>query len=148
AQTSMPTARAALAVVVGGDGKNYVIGGSQDLNHGLQTVEAYDPASKTWSCSIGDTSPSCTSNLLAPMPTGRNGGGAAVGGDGRAYNTGGENSGVPSLEAYNFPSPATATATPTSTPTATATPTSTPIPMNTATATPTAVPTATATNTP
>src|SRR5207249_2121084 len=75
----MPTARVFLAAVAGADGRIYAIGGFNyfGLNNGvdavaLNTVEAYNPASNSWS-------------TLAPMPTARGYLAAVAGADGRIY---------------------------------------------------------------
>src|ERR1051325_1966604 len=49
-KTQMPTDRGQLGLAAGNDGKIYAFGG-KSLNFGdeLTTVEAYDPASNTWS---------------------------------------------------------------------------------------------------
>jgi hypothetical protein len=81
---AMPTPRAAFAAVTGLDGRIYAIGG---LRHGnrevdlpstiLATVEAYDPATNTWS-------------TMAPMPTPRYNLTAVVVADGSIYTLGGD----------------------------------------------------------
>jgi N-acetylneuraminic acid mutarotase len=75
----MPTARAGLAAATGPDGRIYAIGGCA-YDHGacrsLKTVEAYDPATNTWS-------------TVASLPTPRDSLAAVTGPDGRIYATGG-----------------------------------------------------------
>jgi N-acetylneuraminic acid mutarotase len=44
----MPTARAYLGAVLGGDGRIYVIGGYNDNGY-LSAVDAYDPSTNAWS---------------------------------------------------------------------------------------------------
>jgi N-acetylneuraminic acid mutarotase len=77
----MPTARIGVTAATGRDGRIYAIGGlrfnintnSQEI---LNTVEAYNPFSNTWS-------------TVAPMPTPRSDPAAATGLDGRIYVFGG-----------------------------------------------------------
>jgi hypothetical protein len=83
----MPTARTRLAVVEGPDGKIYAIGGFNGSS--LATVEAYDPTTNQWTCSIGDLNAGCTASTIPPMPTARDGLGAVVGVDQRIYAIGG-----------------------------------------------------------
>src|SRR5262249_39389593 len=73
----MPTARGDLAAVGGPDGRIYALGGVASFPNFLSTVEAYDPATNTWS-------------RRASMPTARDGLAAASGPDGRIYALGGE----------------------------------------------------------
>ncbi len=55
----MPTARYGLAAAAGSDGLVYAIGGSENSNYGsdnsnyLNTVEAYDPRTDTWTTRAG-----------------------------------------------------------------------------------------------
>lgn len=78
----MPHARSGGAAVTGKDGKIYVVGGGKpdpgDSSNTLypRRVEVYDPKTNTW-------------QVKAPMPTGREGLGAAVGADGTIYAIGG-----------------------------------------------------------
>jgi hypothetical protein len=94
----MPTARDTFGMTLGPDGKIYVIGGStspyDDTPDALTTVEAYDPAKNTWTCSVGDTSPGCTSagSTLAPLPHADRWLGAATGPDGLIHTVGGRSS--------------------------------------------------------
>jgi hypothetical protein len=86
----MPTARGALAAAAGPDGQLYVFGGFTDIRGGiLSTVEAYNPATNSWT-------------TRASMPTARGALAAAAGPDGQLYVFGGGNdSGVLStVEAY------------------------------------------------
>src|SRR5205085_5937940 len=54
----LPTARQRLAAALGGDGRLYALGGYHPSGGYLATVDAYDPATNTWS-------------TAAPLPTGR-----------------------------------------------------------------------------
>jgi hypothetical protein len=74
----LPTARFDLAAVAGSDGRIYAIGGSVGSTPDsiLRTVDAYDPATNSWSA---------VPSLSAP----RTGLAAAVGADGRIYAIGG-----------------------------------------------------------
>jgi N-acetylneuraminic acid mutarotase len=89
----MPTAREGLAAATGPDGRIYAIGGA--INYGstvLSTVEAYTPATNTWS-------------TVAPLPTPRAWLAAAEGSDGLIYAMGGITSNSYNtsavVEAYN-----------------------------------------------
>ena len=85
----MPTARYALAGVLGPDGRIYAIGGYNGSGV-LNTVEAYNPKTNSWTSE-------------APMPTARGYLAAALGPDGRIYAIGGQDrSGniVNTVEAY------------------------------------------------
>lgn len=92
----MPAARTDLAAVAGPDGKIYAIGGWNARNSSndpiaLTSVEAYDPATNTWS-------------PKASMPTARYWLAAATGTDGKIYAIGGENiftQSLQSVEAYD-----------------------------------------------
>jgi Kelch motif len=89
----MPTSRASLAAATGPDGKIYAIGGCAPGNCVRNTtrsdgVEAYNPSTNTWACSVGDPSSRCSSRRIAPMPIAREGMGAATGRDGKIYVTG------------------------------------------------------------
>src|SRR5437016_5632135 len=71
----MPTARAFLAAAAGVDGHIYAIGGvvgAQSSAADVNTVEAYDAGSNSWSA-------------VVPMPTARSGLAAATGANGRIY---------------------------------------------------------------
>src|SRR5688572_9530527 len=76
----MPTARADLALVLGPNGMLYAMGGTGEgvrrrgvaPDKVLDTVEAYDPATDTWSA-------------LPPIPSPRARPGAALGPDGKIY---------------------------------------------------------------
>jgi N-acetylneuraminic acid mutarotase len=91
-RASMPTARDSLAAAFGADGNLYVFGGEtggQGTGPYLSTVEAYNPASNTWS-------------TRASMPTARDFLAAAPGSDGLIYVVGGFNgSDLSTVEAYN-----------------------------------------------
>jgi hypothetical protein len=101
----MPTAREGLAAVMGPDGKIYAIGGYNfnTLEGYLNTLEAYNPSTNTWTCSVGDPSSGCSSASMAPMPTARWALAAATGPDGRIYAIGGWNANgqLNAVEAYN-----------------------------------------------
>jgi N-acetylneuraminic acid mutarotase len=92
---SLPTTpRSALAAVTGPDGRIYAIGGVDIIRspQPLTTVEAYAPATNTWT-------------VLASLPTPRQLLAAAVGPDGRIYAIGGADASGNSLatvEAYNI----------------------------------------------
>jgi hypothetical protein len=97
----MPTQRAGLAAVTGSDGLIYTFGGYDTSITGTLTitttkyydyVEAYDPKTNTWTCSVGDASPGCSPSLLPAMPTARGGLRAVLGPDGQTiYTLGGFN---------------------------------------------------------
>ena len=72
APAPMPTARHGLAVAAV-NGKIYGIGGHGGPNQELNTVEAYDPATNTWSTDVEVVSPKgvVLHIPLAPMPTAR-----------------------------------------------------------------------------
>jgi len=96
APAPMPTARYELAVAAV-NGKIYGIGGHGGPNQELNTVEAYDPATNTWSTDVEVVSPKgvVLHIPLAPMPTARsdlaaaavNGKIYAIGGFGGLLNT-------------------------------------------------------------
>jgi hypothetical protein len=91
---SMPTPRSGLAAVTGPDGRIYAIGGVDILRSPLPlaTVEAYTPATNTWT-------------TVASMPTPRELLAAVVGPDGKIYALGGANAaGSPlrTVEAYTI----------------------------------------------
>ena len=73
-KTSMPTARMALAVTAGANGKIYAIGGWNGSY--LRTVEEYDPATDTWTA-------------RASMPTARADLGVTTAANGKIYAIGG-----------------------------------------------------------
>lgn len=89
--TTLPTDRVSYAVVAGGDGRIYVIGGDQ--GGGTQevgTVEAYTPSTNTW-------------DTVASMPTARYDLAAALGPDGKIYAIGGRTAspvGLGNVEVY------------------------------------------------
>jgi hypothetical protein len=104
----MPTARTRLGAATGPDGRIYAMGGSTNLaedpavNTVLPTVEAYDPSTNTWACSIGDINCPASAQILQPMPTGRDRFGTAVGPDGLIYVIGGYDGGTAAaVEAYD-----------------------------------------------
>jgi N-acetylneuraminic acid mutarotase len=74
-----PSGRWDAAATAGLDGRIYVVGGDDYTNPYLRTLEAYDPASNSWS-------------TLASMPTGRSYLAAATGYDGKIYVMGGQSS--------------------------------------------------------
>ena len=99
AATPMPTARFGLAVAVGADGNIYAVGGRNNPNSTLNTLEAYIPT-------VGlrlRPGPGVWTDPLAPMPTARSGLAAAAGRDGRIYALGGSDGGAPLsvVEAYD-----------------------------------------------
>ncbi|MCX7669538.1 MAG: hypothetical protein N2439_05645, partial [Anaerolineae bacterium] len=75
------------AVAVGG--KIYAIGGRDNANQALQTVEEYDPAMNAW-------------RARASMPTARWGAAAAAGQNGRIYVFGGATAGFPRNTAEEY----------------------------------------------
>jgi N-acetylneuraminic acid mutarotase len=87
-----PRARLAAATAVGADGRSriYAIGGQNDGNTALSTVEAYDPQSDSWT-------------PVASMSTPRAQLAAATGPDGRIYAIGGYNQfgDLGTVEAYD-----------------------------------------------
>ena len=91
-EPSMPTARGNLAAATDLNGRIYAIGGylPPPANYDVNTVEAYDPTTGTWS-------------TVAPMPTARDGLVAVTGLDGHIYAIGGESNGtfVSTVEAYD-----------------------------------------------
>jgi hypothetical protein len=99
---AMPTARANFALVEGANGILYAIGGQTGASTYTNVVEAYNPTSRTWTCSVGDVASGCSSTTLAPMPTAR-----AVDGDvspnGDVFVVGGNNAStnLSVVEAYN-----------------------------------------------
>jgi hypothetical protein len=91
----MPTGRAGLAAVTGSDGLIYTFGGYNSSITGTATiittyydyVEAYNPQTNTWTCSVDDNSPGCSSSQLPAMPTARGGLRAVLGPDGQTIYT-------------------------------------------------------------
>src|ERR671937_700414 len=85
----LPTPRQRLAAALGDDGRLYAVGGYNPSGGYLATVEAYAPATNTWS-------------TVAPLPTPRGFLAAARGGDGRIYAIGGYNGqqALSTVEAY------------------------------------------------
>ncbi len=68
----VPTARTQLGAATGQNGLIYTMGGAPaNSNFEDNVVEAYNPLTNTWTCSVGDTTPGCSSSTLAPMPTSR-----------------------------------------------------------------------------
>ena len=99
---AMPTARSKMAVVADSNGLIYVIGGETASGVYTNVVEAYNPSTRTWTCSVGDTSPGCSSTTIAPMPTSRDAD-ADTTADGLIYVIGGNNStgNLTSLEVFD-----------------------------------------------
>jgi hypothetical protein len=110
----MPTARVGLTATTGADGLIYTFGGySASTNNGqtsvtfYNVVEAYNPLTTSWVCSIGDASAGCASTILAPMPTPRGGLRSVLGPDGQTiYTIGGftatvSSGGTPSYTYYS-----------------------------------------------
>jgi hypothetical protein len=99
---AMPTARSKMAVVTDSNGLIYVIGGETANGVYTNVVEAYNPSTRTWTCSVGDTSPGCSSTTIAPMPTSRDAD-ADTTSDGLIYVIGGNNStgDLSSIEVFN-----------------------------------------------
>jgi N-acetylneuraminic acid mutarotase len=92
----MPTPRSDMAVVNLG-GRIYAFGGvcdaGPDCNGKVEeVVEAYDPATNTWACSVGDYAAGCATSTLSPMPVDltQNTQLAVVANGGRVYLLGGE----------------------------------------------------------
>jgi kelch-like protein 18 len=85
----MPTARGRLAALTGSDGKIYTFGGLGAGGGSVDVVEVYDPSAGTWACSTDDGSTCAGGKTLVPMPSIRDGLGAAVGSDGVLYAIGG-----------------------------------------------------------
>lgn len=89
----LPTARSALAVVTGPDGRIYAIGGGYPEALGsVSLLDAYDPSTNTW-------------NAVTNMPTDRANLAAVMGPDGRIYAIGGSfwhegPQGLSAVEAY------------------------------------------------
>lgn len=98
----MPTGRTFLAAATVPNGRIYAIGGSNSSSL-LNSVEAYDPATNTWDCSVGDPSSGCSSATIAPMPTARAWLAVATGANGRIYAIGGGTVGAAfsTMEAYD-----------------------------------------------
>ena len=91
ARASMPTNREFLAAAAGNDGRIYAIGGiTGGINYSavVATVEAYDPASDTWT-------------TRASLPTARSHLAAAAGSDGRIYAFGGNSPNPNAVDAYD-----------------------------------------------
>jgi hypothetical protein len=98
---ALPTARSRFGIVAVGS-LIYVIGGQTGSSSYTNVVEAYNPSTRTWTCSTGDTASGCSSTTLAPMPTARTTR-AAAGSNGIIYAIGGYNgsSYLSYVEAYN-----------------------------------------------
>jgi N-acetylneuraminic acid mutarotase len=100
----MPTARSEMAAATGPDGKIYAIGGRNAQNTPLDTVEAYDPLTDTWT-TVAPVQFECQGGA-----TRRSGHAAAMAADGRIYAIGGfcafpfppsMANGTPTVEAYD-----------------------------------------------
>lgn len=66
----VPTGRSGFATVKTADGRIWIIGGYGAANQGgFDRVEVYNPATDVWECSVGDTSPGCSTQSLTPLPT-------------------------------------------------------------------------------
>lgn len=107
---AIPTARDGLVAAVGPGGQIYAIGGENGTTQVYSNVEAYDPSTNAWACSVGDLSPGCSTLDLAPMPTARARLALVVGKDGKFYAFGGCNQTVngiacgnslPTIEVYD-----------------------------------------------
>jgi parallel beta-helix repeat protein/predicted outer membrane repeat protein len=98
--TPLPTARGYAVAVTAPNGLIYVIGGRDGATQPIHVVEAYNPATDTWTCSVGDSSAGCSSSPLAPMPSARGEASAVLGPDGLIYVFGGSGS-LTTVEAYN-----------------------------------------------
>jgi hypothetical protein len=97
---ALPTARGRFGIAVAG-GLIYTIGGQTGSSTYTNVVEAYNPSTRTWTCSTGDAASRCSSSTLAPMPTAR-ATQAAVGTSNIVYAIGGYNgSYLSTVEAYN-----------------------------------------------
>ena len=66
-EAPMPTPRWGAAVGKASNGLIYVAGGGTAAGDSA-VVEAYNPATNTWTCSTNDTAPGCSSTALAPLP--------------------------------------------------------------------------------
>lgn len=62
---AMPPPRWAAAAATGSDGLIYTFGGFAGY---VATVEAYDPRTNKWTCSVGDASAGCTDTTIPPIP--------------------------------------------------------------------------------
>ncbi|MAG35304.1 MAG: hypothetical protein CL878_03520, partial [Dehalococcoidia bacterium] len=97
-KAAMPTARQMVALVAAPKGKLFAIGGETGNATGqLSTVEAYDPATNTWTTG------------LAPMPTARRLEMAVLGSDGKIYAIGGSPDGTAELALVEVYDPASDT---------------------------------------
>lgn len=106
---AMPTPQANLMAVGGSDGLVYAIGGGTDLD--CNTVEASNPATNEWVCSIGVSSCTASKQTLTPIPTARRSMANVAGSDSRTYALGSDGGSNPleTVEAYTpaaHPTPA------------------------------------------
>jgi N-acetylneuraminic acid mutarotase len=79
-EAPLPTGRYALAAATGSNNLIYTFGGTTSASPAplLSTVEAYNPATNTWTCSVGDTNSGCTASTIAPIPEGSYAGAAVA----------------------------------------------------------------------
>lgn len=80
---NLPTGRTIFGAATAPNGLIYTFGGSGYQGDDLTVVEAYDPTTNTWTCSVGDTVPGCSTSTLAPVPTSRDWFTVLAGHDGR-----------------------------------------------------------------
>lgn len=86
----MPTARSWFGSAAS-NGRIYAIGGiSSACPNYCSLVEAYDPATNTWTCSKGDPASGCTATTLAPLPKGGADSGVTSDANGTIYVSGGD----------------------------------------------------------
>jgi hypothetical protein len=98
---AMPTARSRMTVLADPNGLVYAIGGETASGVYTNVVEAYNPTTRTWICSTGDTAPGCSSTTIAPMPTARDVDGDTTS-NGLIYLIGGNAGGnLSSVEVFN-----------------------------------------------
>lgn len=82
----LPVADGYMSATVAYDGKIYLVGG-WDGQQSIGLVEAYDPTTNTWSCSV--SAPGCAVTNLAPLPTPRGNLGVTWGPGGTIWAIGG-----------------------------------------------------------
>lgn len=98
----LPTARYGMSSTLGADGRIYMIGGYGSSSAISSVVEAYNPATDIWDCSVGDTATGCNTRNLKPTPSSRLYASAVTGADGRIYVFGGLGGGVlATVESYD-----------------------------------------------
>ena len=98
----LPSARSGVGMATDGDGTIWVIGGAPTTM--ADRVEAYDPTTNKWSCSVGDTGSGCTSKSIPALPTPRNNPRVLAASDGTIWVIGGftaSGAGSSVVEAYN-----------------------------------------------